>query len=288
MNVNIQTLKDIRSWLTLELEGIYPEQEIIAITNLILKTQFGIERLHLLTDSGRKVTTEMAIRVIEICNELKTGKPVQYVLGETSFYNCIIKVSEKILIPRPETEEMVNLVIKENIDFTGRLVDFGTGSGCIAIALKKVFLASEVTGIDISEEAIEIASSNAILNGSDVSFIKGDILNFDTTSCSKADIIVSNPPYVTESEKIFMHRNILDFEPHDALFVTNEDPLIFYKAILDLSLNILNPEGRLYFEINERFGDETRRLMNSKGFSEVMVVNDINGKNRIVKGRLNG
>jgi release factor glutamine methyltransferase len=288
MSVKIQTLKDIRNYLLKELKSTYPEQEIKSITNLIFKTHFGIEKLHLLIDSGQIVSFNTISRIIEICDELKTGKPVQYVLGETSFYNCIIKVNNETLIPRPETEELVDLVIRENKGFRGKIIDFGTGSGCIAIALKKTLKEAEVTGIDISRGALQLASSNAILNDVDVSFLKGDILQFDTGLITPSEIIVSNPPYVLESEKKYMNRNVLDFEPHNALFIPDEDPLLFYSAIVKLSGRIMMPGGKLYFEINENKGREILRLLESAGYSEVKIINDINGKNRIIKGMFNG
>jgi release factor glutamine methyltransferase len=288
MSVNIQTLKDIRNYLKKELYGIYPEREITAITNLIFKTQFGIDRLHLLLDSGQNVHSQTVSRIVELCIELKTRKPLQYILGETSFYNCTIKVNNETLIPRPETEELVDQIIRENPGFKGRVIDIGTGSGCIAIAIKKNLRKSEVTGIDISAGALVMASSNSILNNVDVSFLKGDILKFDSELIPPVEIIVSNPPYVLESEKQNMSQNILDFEPHNALFVPDDDPLIFYRAIVNLSERILIPGGKLYFEINEAKGREMFRMLESAGYSEIKITDDINGKNRFIKGRLNG
>jgi release factor glutamine methyltransferase len=288
MSVNIQTLKDIRNYLKKELYDIYPEREITAITNLIFKTQFGIDRLHLLLDSGQNVHSQTVSRIVELCIELKTRKPLQYILGETSFYNCTIKVNNETLIPRPETEELVDQIIRENPGFKGRVIDIGTGSGCIAIAIKKNLRKSEVTGIDISAGALVMASSNSILNNVDVSFLKGDILKFDSELIPPVEIIVSNPPYVLESEKQNMSQNILDFEPHNALFVPDDDPLIFYRAIVNLSERILIPGGKLYFEINEAKGREMFRMLESAGYSEIKITDDINGKNRFIKGRLNG
>jgi release factor glutamine methyltransferase len=288
MGVNFRTLKDIRKHFISELKDIYPENEITAITNLILKTGFGIDRLHVLADPGQIVPSQILNRIVGMCNELKTGKPVQYVLGETMFYNCTIKINNETLIPRPETEELVDLIIKENRSFRGRIIDFGTGSGCIAIAIKKNLPQAVVTGIDISESALEMATVNAHLNNVVISFVKKDILKFSHQLIFKADLIVSNPPYVTESEKLFMRRNILDFEPHNALFVPDEDPLLFYRAILNISEKILVPGGRIYFEINETRGRDMKMLLRASGYSEIKIINDINGKNRIIKGRKHG
>ena len=219
---------------------------------------------------------------------LETGKPIQYILGQTSFYNCTIKVNNQTLIPRPETEELVDLLIKENSGFSGRITDIGTGSGCIAIAIKKNLQTAELTGIDVSDGAIKMAAKNARLNNVKVSFIKTDILKIDPDSMPPAEIIVSNPPYVLESERQYMKKNVLDFEPPVALFVPDEDPLLFYRAIVNLSQKILSPLGKIYFEINENKGREICAMLESTGYSEVKIVNDINGKERIVKGRLHG
>src|ERR1035437_6248445 len=287
MGVKIQTIKDIRFYLAKELTGVYKEQETRALANIIIKTVTGITKVHQLYDSGYLLTSEEAQKIIEFTAELKTGRPVQYILGETIFYNCTIKVNSSTLIPRPETEELVDLVIKENKEYKGNIIDFGTGSGCIAIALSANLPFSSVTGVEISDDAISIARENAVLNNVNVSFIKSDIFNFDQEAVSKAGIIVSNPPYVRNSEKVQMGRNVLDFEPHLALFVTDSDPLVYYKAILNLADKILLPEGRLYLEINENMGRSMIQLLESYEYTEIEVVPDINDKERIIKGRKN-
>jgi release factor glutamine methyltransferase len=285
MGVNIHTIKDIRFYLAGELEEIYQEPEISALANIITKTVIGISRLHQLYLPGQAVTGDQTGRIIEICNELKSGKPIQYILGETVFYDRIIRVSRDTLIPRPETEELVDLIIRENRGLPANIIDFGTGSGCIAIALASNLPGSAVTGIDISDEAITIAKENALLNSVNVSFIKGDIFSFDTELAGKADIIVSNPPYVRNSEKKFMKKNVLDYEPHIALFVTDSDPLVFYYAILRLSEKILAPAGKVYFEMNEAMGKPMEELLKSFKYSEIQIVTDINGKERIIRGK---
>ena len=287
MGVNIQTIKEIRFYLAEELEEMYQEQEIRALANIIIKTVIGITKLHQIYDTEQPVTTSQSIRIIDICNELKTGKPIQYILGETNFYDCIIRVNRATLIPRPETEELVDLIIRENRGFTGNITDIGTGSGCIGIALAANLPGALITGIDIAEDAIRIAQENALLNNVTVSFMTGDIFNFDFKTVNNAGIIVSNPPYVRDSEKQLMNKNVLDFEPHSALFVSDSDPLVFYRTILRLAEKILQPGGRLYFEINEVMGKSMTQLLESFGYTEIEVVADINNKDRIIKGRKN-
>ncbi len=261
MSVNIQTIKDIRSLLDRELAGVYPETETGAFANIIIRTLFRSSGSHIHALPENRLTQKQAEHVLSICRELKRGKPLQYILGETSFYNCTIKVSGETLIPRPETEELVDLIIKENKGFRGTILDIGTGSGCIAIALALNLPGTTVTGIDISEGAISKARENNRFNNTTVSFLSADMMNFDATQFIKTDIIVSNPPYVRESEKVRMAGNVLDFEPHAALFVPDSDPLMYYRAILKIAGNILVPGGKVYFEINEAFGKEMTGLL---------------------------
>jgi release factor glutamine methyltransferase len=284
MGINIHEIKDIRKYLAKELKGLNPEKEINAIASIIIMTLPGIKRLHQFYDSDQPVSPEFALKVMGICNELKMGKPIQYILGETIFYDCVIKVNHETLIPRQETEEMIDLIIKENKGFNGTIVDVGTGSGCIAIALSKNLPDAKVTGIDISEGALKLAGKNALLNNVNVRFIKADIFNFNLTTVSDVGILVSNPPYVRDSEKQYMNRNVLGFEPHHALFVPDSDPLIFYRAILKLPKNILNSVAKIYFEINEAMGSKMFELLATFNYSEIRIFKDINGKDRIIKG----
>jgi len=288
MGVKIQTIKDIRFYLARELIVIYKEPEIRTIADILIKKVTGITKLHDLYDDKYVITVGEAERIINYSEELKTGKPIQYVVGETQFYNCKIKLNSSTLIPRPETEELVDLIIKENKGYTGNIIDFGTGSGCIAIALASNLPSSVVTGIDISEEAIRIAHENALLNNVQVSLIKDDIFNLHQKTFLKSGIIVSNPPYIRNSEKQFMSKNVLDFEPHQALFVTDSNPLIFYEAIIRLAEEFLLPGGLLYFEINEMMGSSLVSLLELFGFYDIEVVSDLNDKERIIKSRKNG
>jgi len=284
MGVNIQTIKDIRFYLAGELKDVYQESDIRILADILIKAATGIVKVHQLYDGGFLVSVIEKDKIIAFANELKTGKPVQYVVGETTFYNCRIKLNSSTLIPRPETEELVDLIIKENRGCKGDIIDFGSGSGCISIALSANLPESHVTGVEISDEANECARENAVLNNVNVSFLNGDIFNFDSSKAGGVSIIVSNPPYVMRSEKTLMNRNVLDFEPESALFVPDTDPLIYYKAIIDIADKILIPGGRIYFEINEAMGGPMLRLLESYNYIDTKIIADINGKDRIIKG----
>jgi release factor glutamine methyltransferase len=272
----------------MELSDLYYEKEIDSVTNIIIKTLFGTKWLHQYTEREVVVNPEIRSGIIAITSELKTGKPLQYILGETEFYGNTIKLNRQVLIPRQETEELVDIIIKENRDLKGSIIDFATGSGCIAIALAKNIPGARLTATDISPEAIALARQNALLNDADINFIVSDLKGPAPELASAADIIVSNPPYVRESEKKLMHRNVIDFEPHIALFVPDDDPLVYYRHLLFISLQCLIQGGKVYFEINEAFGSDLEKLMKESGFSEIKIISDLNGKERIIKGRLNG
>jgi release factor glutamine methyltransferase len=288
VSINIQTVTDIRKLLRHELSALYYEKEIDSVTNIIIKTIFKTNRLHVLSDTGITITPEIVNRIIEITGELKTGRPIQYILGETEFYGIRLKLNHNVLIPRQETEELVDLVIRENSDFRGRIIDFGTGSGCIAITLGKNLSGVSITATDVSPEALSIAEQNAEMNGVRINFLKSDLLEPFPSDIQPAGILVSNPPYVRESEKDLMHRNVTDFEPHIALFVPDEDPLKFYRQILMISGSLLEPEGRVYFEINEAMGNALRNLVAQYDFRKIGIIKDLNGKDRIIKGTKNG
>jgi len=281
---NILTIKDIKSYIAGELSGIYPEHEINALTSIIIKTVLRTSGLHSLAMPESHVLQKHVHEIGRICRELKKGRPLQYILGETSFYNCSIKVTGDTLIPRPETEELVDLVIKENKAFRGSILDIGTGSGCIAIALSVNLPGTDVTGTDISEEALAVAHDNAMLNEAKVKFIKSDILKPDIELFGSIDIIVSNPPYIRKSEKTLMNRNVLDYEPHFALFVPDDSPLIFYRAICDFAEHILVPGGKLYLEINEAMGKKMTDLLLTYKYTDIELIKDINSRDRIIKG----
>lgn len=284
MGVNIQTIKEIRLYLEQQLGGIYPVHEVSAMTAIILKDVLKSPDIRNLALPEARVLQKHVNRIISVSKELKKGKPLQYVLGYTDFYNCKIRLNEHTLIPRPETEELVDLIIKENKGNTGRILDVGTGSGCIAISLSINLPATSVSGFDISEGAIAIARENASLNKTHVLFFTSDLFNVDKSLVQGTNIIVSNPPYICESEKIHMAPNVLDFEPHESLFVPDSDPLVYYREIINLASDILVPGGRIYFEINETKGKQMQELLKSAGYRSVEVVRDINNKERIIKG----
>jgi release factor glutamine methyltransferase len=286
MGIKIQTIKDIRFYLSSELQDTYPEKEIRAVTNIIIRSVLEITRQYHAYLNDEPVGSTQASKIINITNELKSGKPIQYVLGETVFYGCKLKLNHSTLIPRPETEELVDLIIRENSTYKGNIIDFGTGSGCIAVTIASNIPGSSVMATDISREALLIAAENARLNNVQVSFVEDDILDPDTGKFEKAGIIISNPPYVRESEKLLMNKNVLDFEPHSALFVADSDPLVYYNGILKKGSQILETPGKVYFEINEALGEPMVRLLESYGFSDIHLIKDINGKERIIKGKM--
>lgn len=224
---------------------------------------------------------------LNILSQLKSGKPIQYVLGETIFYGLKFSVNKNTLIPRPETEELVHLIIGENKNQPISILDIGTGSGCIAITLQKKLPLTNVFGFDIDENAITLAKQNAKLNKVNIGFSLADALHLHPKNYPKYDIIVSNPPYVTHTEKATMCSEVLDFEPHLALFVPDENPLIFYDCISDFALTNLSPQGKLYFEINQHLGLATQKMLEHKGFSATLI-KDINGNHRIISAQLRG
>jgi release factor glutamine methyltransferase len=287
MAVKIQTIKEIRFYIRHELAVMYNDTEIKILSDSVIKTATGITKLHQLYDDSHLISEEEHQKIVKYVEELKTGKPIQYVTGETIFYNCTIRLNKSTLIPRPETEELVELILRENREFRGNIIDFGSGSGCIAIALAASLPSACLTGIEISDEAIDIARQNAEINHVKVNFLKNDILNFDFSGIEKSGIIVSNPPYVRRSEKEQMSENVLGFEPPLALFVSDSEPLIYYTFILKIADRILLPGGSIYFEINEALGKSMIQLVDSFDYTEIELIHDLNNKERILKARKN-
>lgn len=271
------------------LTTIYQEDESQALLLMTLQHLLNYSRADYLLKKELQIADENAAKFLSILEELKTGKPIQYILEEAHFFGLTFKVDESVLIPRPETEELVEWIISvcnEIVNHKSEIVnllDIGTGSGCIAIALKKILPNTKVYALDIAEDTIETAKQNASLNNVEVEFIKDDILTSSVLPIpSSISIIVSNPPYIKEDEKPAMHQNVLANEPHRALFVSNENPLIFYEAIANFALKNLENSGLLFFEINEYLGEETVNLLRNKGFKDIELRQDMQGKDRMI------
>ena len=216
--------------------------------------------------------------------QLLRHRPLQYVIGEAEFCGLVFRVDENVLIPRPETEELVQWIAKEWQDKSPCILDVGTGSGAIAVSLAKRLPAAGVTALDVSPEALAVASGNARLHGVDAVFLQMDILS--EMPPGRYDVIVSNPPYVRDSERALMRRNVLDYEPGTALFVPDADPLLFYRRIAELGMDLLTDGGVLYVEVNEAFGHETAELLMQLGYTGIEIRPDVFGKDRMVKGVL--
>ncbi len=266
-----------------ELVPIQGEREAEIISNMLFEDLLSIPKTTRITQPNFELTTDQFSTLNEAIKRLQNHEPIQHILGQAHFYGHIFKVNEHTLIPRPETEELVNLIIQENQKPKLKILDIGTGSGCIAISLAKSAIAGDIMAIDISEEALALASENALLNKATVHFQQTDILN-NEIPWDNLDIIVSNPPYIPASERGNMSQNVADYEPGLALFVPDHDPLIFYRVIAEKAMISLKKGGKLYFEIHEAFGKETAVLLEKVGFSEVKIFQDMQGKPRIARG----
>ena len=278
-------LQKTKRHFTALLVEIFPQREAEQLMRILLEDLFGIDWNRQLMNPDLRIDEHQHYQLGEAVKRLLAGEPVQYVTGMARFNDLLLKVSPAVLIPRPETEELVqkigtSLPKEKNI----RIWDIGTGSGCIAIALAKQFPSAEVVAFDVSEEALQIAKENAESNGAVVTFVHDDVLNPTSDYFTQpVDLVVSNPPYVCESERTTMEANVLDWEPEKALFVPDDDPLRFYRQILALAKKQLNPDGQVWFEINERMGEEMLSLCHKIGFSNAEVLEDFAGKPRFVK-----
>ena len=273
------TLQDFKLKMISELSLIYEMDELNSIFNLLSEEYLKIPRSKILLANEINLNESNQNLFLSALERLKTHEPIQYVLGKTTLMDLEFKVNSSVLIPRPETEELVRLILKENLDGK-EILDIGTGSGCIAISLAKNLPNAKVTALDISEDALEVAKENAKLNNVEINFINADI--FEYKSDKKYDIIVSNPPYVLESEKVFMKKNVLDFEPNLALFVEDENPVKYYESIMNFSSNNLNLKGRIYFEINENLSYKLDALCEKYSYNYIICLKDNFNKNRIL------
>lgn len=287
-------IKNYKNRFLQALSSLYDEKEVESFFYLTLEKLHQKKRIDLALQPDLSMDETQLSQWETVLTELKTYKPIQYILGETEFYGLPFLVNENVLIPRPETEELVELILvesrKSKVESLS-ILDIGTGSGCIPVSLKKNLPSAEVFAIDVSTNALEVAQKNAEINRVEVNFIQTDILKVNDlknlpTSNSKLpasfDIIVSNPPYVRNLEKAEINPNVLEFEPHLALFVEDNDALLFYRKITELAKSHLAENGKLYFEINQYLGKETVALVESYGFKNVQLIKDIYGNDRMI------
>ena len=281
------TVKELNLLFEEELSSIYPKNEIKTFFFIVLEEFLNFQRIDSILRANDIINKEKQPVILSIIERLKHEEPMQYILGKTEFYGLPFNVNNKTLIPRPETEELVEWIIEEtkNIDTELNILDIGTGSGCIPISLKVNIPKAIVTTIDVSNDAITIAKQNAVLNNVEISFLNMDILNSKKLP-GNYDIIVSNPPYVRNLEKGEMKNNVLNNEPHLALFVENDNPLIFYDKISKLASAYLKKEGMLFFEINQYLSKETSSLIKNNGFQTLSLKIDLFGNIRMIKASL--
>ncbi len=279
--------KQLISVVANQLTSLYDAEEANAIATELVLFFSGCSRAELLLNK-EEMKSEVLEKVQAAIPRLLAHEPLQYVIGEAWFYGLPFKVNPHVLIPRPETEELVEKIINKITSHKSQItiLDIGTGSGCIPITLKKHLPQAQVYGLDISQEALEVANHNALLNKVEVNFVKGDILNSQLSllTSSSFDIIVSNPPYITDAEKPEMGMHVLDFEPHTALFVTDGNPLQFYEAIAVFASKRLKKEGLLFVEINKLYGHEVKYTFEVHGFKQVEIHADMHGNERMVTG----
>jgi release factor glutamine methyltransferase len=316
---NMPKMRDTTTYIKQTLADIYPPEEIRGFTRLIFSYICNLSYNQQILCKDKQIPENEKKRICAILNRLKKQEPIQYIIGETEFYSFPMKVNPSVLIPRPETEELVDLIIKSSqvkryaenalprhppskaflLPSTSepphgkrlsdvsriKILDIGTGSGCIAIALAGHIPSAEVTAIDNSKPALQTAMTNARLNKTDIRFLQSDILNIDQAASlisGAFDLIVSNPPYVKNSEQCAMSPNVLDYEPHCALFVPDEDPLLFYRAIIAFAQKKFTPGGLLYFEINPECDTLIAEMLYNNGFTHTEIIRDLSGKNRFV------
>jgi len=279
------TIHQFTSNLTIELADLYPEHEIRQFGKIMLEHVLKVSTTHLLMMNSEELSPQQLKDLSAIVEQLKKQIPIQYITGHTEFYGLDFIVNPSVLIPRPETEELVDWILKDQTQLAKKLLDIGTGSGCIALCLKAHMPNTTVTGWDISTDALSTAQANAKHLNLDVQFNQIDILNY-LAEGNKYDCIVSNPPYVRELEKKMMEENVLSYEPHTALFVSDNDPLIFYRTIAQLGTQMLTTKGSLFFEINEYLEKEMTEMLCNIGYLNIECRKDINGRARMMKAQL--
>lgn len=275
-------LRELKGIFHNELDALYGKEEVASFFYLLIEHYLGLERFVLAVQPDVRIEKDEEPKLFLALSQLKEFRPIQHIIGSTYFMDLEFKVGPEVLIPRPETEELVRWVLAD-VDKEADLdiLDMGTGSGCIAIGLAKALKNATVHGLDISEGALKIARENALLNEVDVHFFTSDILNFKSELLF--DIIISNPPYIRELEKIEMSKNVISYEPGNALFVPDDDPLIFYSGVADFASKNLKPNGMLYLEINQYLGADTCQLVRDYDFENIELRKDMFGNDRMIK-----
>ncbi|QWX82562.1 peptide chain release factor N(5)-glutamine methyltransferase [Cellulophaga sp. HaHaR_3_176] len=280
-------LKEIKNIFHLELDVVYGKEEVNSFFYMLIEHYLELERFILALEPNLVISKEEETPLFDALSRLKLEIPIQHIIEKAHFMDLDFKVSKNVLIPRPETEELVRWilddVLNDNTDL--KILDIGTGSGCIPISIKKNLPKANVSSVDISDNALQIAIENAKVNRVEVEFVHASILEINKLH-QKFDIIVSNPPYVRELEKKKMNGNVLKHEPELALFVTDEDPLLFYRKITEFAVHNLEKGGVLYFEINQYLGKETQQLLEEANFSDIELRQDMFGNDRMLKGKL--
>lgn len=277
MNEREQTVEQAVRTIRTALRPLYPAGEVEGFIRIIFRHLLHYEPVDILLRKDTVLPGFIPDKIDKVVEELKKSRPVQYIFNEARFHGHDFYVDGSVLIPRPETEELVDIIVDENELSDLSVLDAGTGSGCIAISLALALKFPEVTAVDISEKALAVARRNAAaLNARNIDFVCCDMLDMPV-EVGKYDIIVSNPPYIAESEKAGMDRNVLDYEPSGALFVPDDDPLRFYKALSRFGADALKPGGRLYFEINSRFPAEIKKMLDADGYVDVELLRDMQG-----------
>jgi release factor glutamine methyltransferase len=301
MGVKVETLKSLRQEMVPKLAALYPASEADAIFERLAMDWLGWNRTEMVLYADQELSNDFSLFFSDAMERLLKGEPMQYILGYTWFDGVKLKTDPRALIPRPETEELIDLIgsvfhVQSSISGTRNIepgtfniIDIGTGSGCIALALQNRFPYEHLYAVDISGDALELARENAFGNKMMIDFEQMDILDEKTYRVlneTMFNVIVSNPPYVLESEKGDMHPNVLEFEPHNALFVPENDPLLFYKAIVNFAKEYLNKDGFLFFEVNPKYAKEVQGLLISATFNFAIIKEDLSGKDRFVYGKL--
>ena len=277
------TIKALKDFFQHELGGIYPKEETLSFFHLLCEAYLNKSRIDIIMTPILELNSSQEASFLKALQQLKKEYPIQYIIGTTEFMDLVLEVNDQVLIPRPETEELIRWILETTSkDVNNTILDIGTGSGCIPIVLSKYLPKSSIETIDVSANALEVAKRNALRHEAQIKFIHRDVLSMHTLQ-NDYDIIVSNPPYVRESEKKQMQNNVLKYEPDLALYVADSDPLLFYKQIAKLAIKGLKPNGHLYFEINQYLGTALCDLLNTQGFKNIELKKDIYGADRMIR-----